>query len=638
MSRTTPPRLARFLVRLGSSATGRGPTERTRVVVLAAATAALTATVLGLVAILATFEGRDLREAQRQPQITDTAEQAVAWWGERPDSATREQHSVVYLDPADRDADPPPGLDGWPEPGEVHMSPALARAEPGIGERYGDPTGTIGPRGLLSPTERLAYVGLPDGATVPEDWMYPIRGFGPPGSYPFGENITITPAAPALMVASYVTLVLLPAGTLFVVAARYAARGRDRRAALLTALGAHARHQFLTGAASCLPAVLAGTAVGAAFAAPLLLTDTAVPGIDYTVRGGDLRRVWWAVPAAVAGSALTAVLGYATLHARRSQRGVTRPRPASDHVATWKLGVFALGTTLASGAALLPPGYWWTIPVYAVGLLCALALAPSALAAAFARLGSGIARRGARAGRPTWLVAGRWYHHRPGTLARLVAPVVIGVVTVVNIQYFAVSDTPMTVQAREANERVGGSALLVSAHELDERRVSEAVRELPDRARAAGLVTTSQDRGSTTLRAPCSVLSSLRLECATDPAPISSGAGGVRVTELLRWQVPDSARVRAGSTVPDGGQLDQLVALSPTEQPLSRSRVHTAVQPVLGPTTQVDELASFERSAANARLSEWGCCWEPTAWDCSPPPGWSARGRTSWRRGVSWHR
>ncbi|WP_017557147.1 ABC transporter permease family protein [Nocardiopsis baichengensis] len=599
------PGLDRRLLLLGRTRAGGVPPGARRAVLIAA-TCALTVTLVGLAVVLATFQGRDLRDAERQPIITDAPGQAVAEWAERPDSAGDWQHSVVYLDPIDPTAPPPPGLAAWPEPGQVYLSPALADAEPGIEDRYGEYAGSIGPEGLLSPAERLAYVGLPDDAAVPEDWAYPISGFGPPGSYPFGEDIAFTPAAQQLMVSAYLVFVLLPAAGLFVVAARFAASGRDRRAALLTALGASRRHHFLVGLASCADAIVVGTALGALFAFPPLLADLAVPGIDYTVYAADVRRMWWLLPALVAVSLAASALGYAALHARRARRGAARPRPGADRVATWKIGLFALSTAVASSVVLAPPGSAWTLPVYAVALVGALALAPSALAAILAWAGAAVARQGLRAGRPSWIVAGRWCRHRPGVLARLVAPVVIGVVTLVNMHYFLASETLTSAQARMANERLGDSALQVSAHELTGERIGEARGALPERARLMAIDTADEDRGPTVLRAPCPVLGSLELDCPAGPAPVGTGSGDVRVAELLNWQVGGEAQVQSAPVARAEGSVEKLAVLSPMEDPVNRAEVDAALRPVLGPTIQVDRLATLEMTPANARLSEWG--------------------------------
>ncbi|MGW5876704.1 hypothetical protein ACWFMI_09185 [Nocardiopsis terrae] len=605
MSRDSAPTLTGQLLKLGRTRTG-GVSQRTRQAVLATATAALTAVLLGLAVIAATFDGRDLRDAMRQPVITASPEQATAWWGENPDSVGRWQHSVVYLDPVDPAAAPPPGLDSWPEPGQVYLSPALADAGPGVRNRYGEHAGTIGPQGLLSPTERLAYVGLAEDAAVPDGWMHPITGFGPQGYYLFGEKMTLTPAAQDLMIGVYLAFVVLPAAGLFVVAARFAAAGRDRRAALLTALGARTRHQFLVGLSSCLPAILTGTALGTLAVVPALAADVTVPGIDYTVRTADVRRMWWVLLVAVAASAASAGLGYAALHARRARRGTTRPRPATDRVATWKIALFALFTAVASASALIPAGSPWTIPVYALGLIGALAFAPSALAALLARVGAAVAHRGLRTGRPSWIVAGRWCQHRPGVLARLVAPVVIGVVTLVNMHYFLASETLTSVQARQADERLADSVLQVSAHDLTAERVTETARALPERAHLMAVDTAEEGEGPTVLRAPCPTLRSLRLDCPEQPTPVDPGTGDIRFTTLVNWQINSDVRIQASPAPPAEGSVEQLAVLSPMEGPLTLAEVRDTLHPVLGPTARIDRLVSLEMTPANARLSQWG--------------------------------
>ncbi|MDK8450279.1 hypothetical protein [Corynebacterium mastitidis] len=68
--------------------------------------------------------------------------------------------SAVYLWPLVEDAPLPPGVAQWPAPGEAVLSPALREmaAEEGLDSRYGRVAGTIGPEGLATSGEPLAYV------------------------------------------------------------------------------------------------------------------------------------------------------------------------------------------------------------------------------------------------------------------------------------------------------------------------------------------------------------------------------------------------------------------------------------------------------------------------------------------------
>ncbi|MFD0888762.1 hypothetical protein ACFQ08_29850, partial [Streptosporangium algeriense] len=97
----------------GRPVTGRGP----RRWALLVASCVLAVVASSLVLTVATYEGRAARDRARGPVITGTPRDAVAWWASRFDSVGSLQHSVVFVEPLDTSAPPPPGLARWPAPG-----------------------------------------------------------------------------------------------------------------------------------------------------------------------------------------------------------------------------------------------------------------------------------------------------------------------------------------------------------------------------------------------------------------------------------------------------------------------------------------------------------------------------------------
>jgi hypothetical protein len=90
------------------------------------------------------------------PAIFAAGERTEVWQGRR---LTR---VLLYAD--GEGAPAPPGVDAFPQPGEVVLSPALAEAtedDPQLARVVGgDPAGHVRADGLVEPDEWLAYVGV----------------------------------------------------------------------------------------------------------------------------------------------------------------------------------------------------------------------------------------------------------------------------------------------------------------------------------------------------------------------------------------------------------------------------------------------------------------------------------------------
>lgn len=151
---------------------------------------------------------------------------------------------AVVADPASG-AEPPPGLDRWPLPGQVFLSPALVAdgEDELIANRYGTLVGLISDTGLSAPDERFAYVN-PKPGTFPHQSLVPYQRFGSDTerswfslSMPsLGEAGYIYPAA--FMIATIICLALVPALVLIVAARSMGGQERRQRYVTFRVLGA----------------------------------------------------------------------------------------------------------------------------------------------------------------------------------------------------------------------------------------------------------------------------------------------------------------------------------------------------------------------------------------------------------------
>ncbi|MFI7064198.1 FtsX-like permease family protein [Kribbella sp. NPDC050124] len=126
---------------------------------------------------------------------------------------------------------PPPGLDHTPKPGELFVSPELAKHWSSISKEYGgeQPTGVITDKGLSSPEELVLIRGVSPGA-VGEHPQYVAS---------WHENVMDSRMLGLLMaVALGITLVLFPILSLVGQAAGVAAKRREHRLAALRLAGA----------------------------------------------------------------------------------------------------------------------------------------------------------------------------------------------------------------------------------------------------------------------------------------------------------------------------------------------------------------------------------------------------------------
>ena len=241
---------------------------------------------------------------------------AVDYFG--PDAITR-----VDLAKLDASAPAPPGLDAFPEPGQVWLSPALAELLQDVPEedflaRYGgEVAGELGEDALIHPNDLVAVVGrdADDPVMTAErfhsDAVSPrvVDGFGD------GRPSAIYGSYRLLMVLATV-LMVVPVGIFGAAAARLTVARRDERLASLRLIGATpaqvVRLALIETSFAALAGAVAGTAVWMALTP--LVARIPIDGGPWFVSDLWAGAPWMAavalaVPALVAVSAVIGLRG-----------------------------------------------------------------------------------------------------------------------------------------------------------------------------------------------------------------------------------------------------------------------------------------------------------------------------------------
>lgn len=335
------PALTRQLLRIGFTAGRRSAGGRVRFFALIAAAAVLTSVFMSCLAVVATYDGWDRREAARGVRFTRSAnDPVVALYKNGRDALGTTPHQVMYVEPRSSRVSPPPGLPRWPKPGEAFLSPELLRAGAAedIKARYGTFAGLIGSAGLATPSERLAYV-----RPVVSDhrgWLKVSR-IGHERSTPMVDTLNRVSIGQLL---GTIGITLGGASVvLLVVAARAGSASRDRRTHLMTVLGADRRHLALVHLGEAAVPTAAGTLAGSLSYLVMSLWDVRIPLIDQVINSADLRAWAWAAPLiALAGCGLmvSVIVG---LHRATPDGKSTRPRLFADAIPRWRLYAGVLG-------------------------------------------------------------------------------------------------------------------------------------------------------------------------------------------------------------------------------------------------------------------------------------------------------
>lgn len=197
----------------------------------------------------------------------------------------------------------PPGIERLPAPGELAVSPALARLlrsregpllRPRVPGRIVE---LVGKDGLAWPGELLAYAGAARGEASADERFYPVTGFGSEGGR--GRELPL-PVKLVILVA--VLGLLIPTLAFIAASSRVSAATRERRLAAIRLLGATpAQARLLTAVESAVAAAF-GCVAGVALFFALRPFAAALAPEDYGLFPSDI-----APPLAQAAATLLAV-------------------------------------------------------------------------------------------------------------------------------------------------------------------------------------------------------------------------------------------------------------------------------------------------------------------------------------------
>ncbi|MEU0144861.1 hypothetical protein ABZ119_02705 [Streptomyces sp. NPDC006288] len=513
------------------------------------------------------------------------------------------QVEVVFVEPASPDAPLPPGVSHWPGPGESVLSPSLVAD--GVGDRYGRVVGGIAAEGLASPGERYAYARPADGALTVEHAML-ATGFGSQDAGGFGDLATVRPFS--VFLSLLIAMLGLPAGLFAVVATRLGAAGRDRRTALLGALGASRRQLALLSAGEAAPALLLGVAPAVPVLGAALVTDLRIPFVGYELAAADMRAHAWPMVCALIGAPLLLVALVVLMHQWTGPGRSTRPRDAGRgrlvKVAAGLCPAF-LGILSWSPTALATYGASRTVVLVSLlGTVGALATLPAAIALLLSAAGRGVTALGRSRGLAGTLLAGRWTQGRPGYLSRLVAGVVIAVGLLSVVQVYPSMHSASVQGALAMRERFGHSVLTVQVPHTAEGRSDPLAERLPrgaevavldstlGLANGAGEVKETPDgpvevRQAVTVRGSCDALRGLGLPCPSGESALAVPLA--EDTPVLRALLPASVTQVGVSRGPLAvRQSNVLVVYSPQGEALPLGELKSDALAVLGPGALVE--------------------------------------------------
>lgn len=209
----------------------------------------------------------------------------------------------------------PPGLERLPRPGEIVVSPELARLlrspdgallRPRV---LGRIVAVIGDEGLAWPGELLAYGGVARAEATEDAGFYPVYEYGLPDGPGSGLPVELK-----LMILISILGLLVPTLAFIAASSRVAAPARERRLAAIRLVGATPGQARLLAAVETVPAALIGCVLGVALfialrplAAPLAPAGYEIFASDLVPPLGLAVATLLAVPILAVGAALIAL-------------------------------------------------------------------------------------------------------------------------------------------------------------------------------------------------------------------------------------------------------------------------------------------------------------------------------------------
>ncbi|OKK07802.1 hypothetical protein AMK26_01650 [Streptomyces sp. CB03234] len=576
--------------------------------------------VWGVQAVHAVYEGREARISARMPVPAAPGVRPALRWAQSDDTWRGRSFSVVSIEPVAPSAPLPPGLPRWPEPGEAFVSPALLDTMPAATTRFGGLAGTVAEEGLADAGELFVYVRPPAGVRI-EGYATTL------GVTRFGAE---RPADPAYFLSQsfdrpesdlhwlLVPQIGLPVAVLLVVASRLGAGRRDRRLAVLYALGGTGRTvPARIAARECVGPLAAGTVLAGVPLAALTLTGVRLPLTGYEVAAADLAPLRWQFPLALACvwaalcllfTALCLLSGVPHRWARpaRSRRpGAPPPRPGRPGrpvPSAWPGVVCGIGAlAVVSGAAA---GQATGVRLFVLGTVLVLTGLPSLLGRAAARVSARLTAGGtASAAR---LIGGRWAAAHPSVFARAAAALVVMPALAAQALVMVTDQTNAARNAAVLGERLDDRLLEVYSAPTNARAHARFAAALAPEDRLLRVVSGS---GRPVLRGECRDLAALGTmrSCPRERAVPAHDVYRERTprTEALRWVGFGPVHVHASAT--RAHLLEEQGAfVVVTTGPEGRERIERSAHATLPlPHVGVPGEAHVVGAEARARLADW---------------------------------
>ncbi|MGY4766161.1 FtsX-like permease family protein [Kribbella sp. CWNU-51] len=309
----------------------------------AANLAALGAT--AVVALLVTFLiAGSLGLAHRSDRIgwrsSDKADPATAIGAIDQTDETVDGHPMMRLDLAalrPNELPPPPGLDHTPKPGEVFVSPEVAKHWSSLSKQYGveKPAGVISDKGLSSPEEFIVIRGVD--SLRPDDHPQYVSSWN--------DDVWDSRMVGLLLAVAFgIILVLFPILSLVGQAAGVAAKRREHRLAALRLAGATRTQVLWLSAVEQAVLGLAGAVIGLVgytLLSPLIARIPLGGGRWYV---HDITVSWWSVLVVLAAvpvlSVVSALIGLGRVSI--TPLGVVRGQTRKG-ISVLRLGLLLIG-------------------------------------------------------------------------------------------------------------------------------------------------------------------------------------------------------------------------------------------------------------------------------------------------------
>lgn len=459
-------------------------------------------TACGVGVIASTYAGVTARDVARTPISAEEHEQSQLLYRDVHDflRSSGEDVSLVYLVPLNDTAPLPPGVEYWPDPGKVLLSPALqvSGEVEGIEARYGEFVGSIGSEGLASPTEKLAYIRPAPGPTDTSN-MFEVSGFGEVADEGrLGDAVERQPLWQFNV--AFVLTIGLSAVLVAAIAARSGLQQRRAENTSLLTLGYSPFERALWQLGKVWRSLLAGFSVGALVSSVWVLTDVRLPWRNFIVQARDVRSGLAEIIGLVAFAAVVYTMVIIWMSMRQPQvlahnRPVSEDRPFSFSravicVVATPIAVIVMIVINKTGAALL-------FGLYVLALVTVLFTIGDLLALIVARWAQLVRRQGQSDNDPGKLIGGAGLIDGGFSVVRLAVLITVTIMMTSQIMLLLIARAQSNEEALSAYEDFSGQVVemnVMPGSRTD--NVADVLNAVKVEYPTAGVILTRVDNGS----------------------------------------------------------------------------------------------------------------------------------------------